>query len=957
MTARNSNDQAPMEFIPQQVDRSGHHRVQLGRQMSIDGDQPIQKTLSATRINNSDIDSSVIFAENNDEGNGELLNEVDTLFSEVDELCPHTHEGGEITKEPKLNKSMNSYTSSVGSSQLKTSFHPFASSLRQPSRRSSSPAPSDDLQVLLNYNGSNNDTLQHKRSSIVGGKHLSDMTFDEKREIFAPERSRDSLVVTDNHESNRDDTTCAGQNQICASRSSVYAPISTGGGLSANGMVSSIDWSSLTKSCKRAKETMRDAMSSHVVVKNMFSTHFTALTAVLALYAKRYLLRMADQVAVEDLLARTIETKRAIRFAISCLAPFGSKSDLYDESARQMRQDLQQIAVEGICSSDDAGEDGNSHHGIHKFLAELIRYSPINYEEMIDIPDGEKYEVMISSLEKNQLSVRTLAARLLCNIVTDNSVAAGMVLLDIPFSPTTEQLEKRMSSEVLELNNECRSEDSTICWTDLIHEVSQIRTTKKLIGIDAEDGDNFDREVLAAVVAALHNLLVSMEMRDSLEEIDSEMKRIEELKRLRNINKGGAVDEECGCDRRGGNEPMFFFDALFEVATNSALINVLLRSVIPTHAVLNTIQPNRPADSSRSKFVPPKANGTPLLEKTSDSATEWISFVLERIVSRGLVLQVLHSAGGSGETTTPEQVVLMSCIRQAMDAYQSSIIQANESGEFDMRRLSIVAKSTHEKVPHPLWGRGDGLRAAVPVLTSLTNEVEKVRNRALTLKSPLDRASKEEYEGELNCINYIIHDILDVLGQCLGKISSQLSNDQCIMAEARSVIGRETSLLRYCCEDLALIVDTLLSSNSGKSARDLNLSLQEQETAISTVRLIGNLVYHCRHNQDLLRTTVIRSKYEKKDGSNDKDDNSSRMGLHVLLSATSLGPACFTLREWCIVAIRNAVENNEANIELVKQLEANAALGDTPELKKLGVKVELDAKGNVVVQKRESDGE
>ena len=64
----------------------------------------------------------------------------------------------------------------------------------------------------------------------------------------------------------------------------------------------------------------------------------------------------------------------------------------------------------------------------------------------------------------------------------------------------------------------------------------------------------------------------------------------------------------------------------------------------------------RPVDSS------------PEVEDSSDSATEWISFVLERIVSRGLLLQVLHSAGGKGDSTTPEQVVLVSCIRQAIDA-------------------------------------------------------------------------------------------------------------------------------------------------------------------------------------------------------------------------------------------------------------------------------------------------
>jgi hypothetical protein len=163
------------------------------------------------------------------------------------------------------------------------------------------------------------------------------------------------------------------------------------------------------------------------------------------------------------------------------------------------------------------------------------------------------------------------------------------------------------------------------------------------------------------------------------------------------------------------------------------------------------------------------------------------------------------------------------------------------------------------------------------------------------------------------------------------------------------VLGRETTLIANCCEDLARIVDVSSANNSGKSARELNLSSDDQETAISTVRLIGNLVYQCQYNQDLLRSTLVVSKSDLKDGNS---SGISRTGLHVLLSATSLGHACFTIREWCIVAIRNAVENNEANIEMVRGLEANEALGDTPELKKLGVKVDLDDKGNVRVQKR-----
>ncbi len=885
------------EFVPEKVDlrRRGMRRGQNGGE-----EKTVENNMLSSNANNvvqnSDIHSSVVFAEDNNDGN--MLDEDVALFSEVDKLCPHDHEGGDIAKEPALTRSLGS--SSASSSQMKGSYLSFASSFRESAKRSIS----------------------------------------------------SSRVLTNELD------------QINTSRSSDYTPINTDGGETTNGMVSSVDWSSLTKSCKRAKETMRDAVSSHVVVKNMFLTHLSALTTVLTLYARRYTdKRVKDtRVAMEEVLTRTIETRRALRFAIVCLAPTLSESDFDYGSAKQTRQQLQVAAVEGerLPSAGKNDENGARHHALQVSLAELIVSAPLPFERMVVIPDGEKYEKMISSLEKNQLSVRTLAARLLCNLVTDNPAAAAKVLFDIPFAPTQEQLEKRMSGQVLATNCDDKLGDSTPTWSDLIHAVSQTQTIKEqAIGVVVEDGRCTDREVLAAVVAALHNLLVSMETHDSFLQIAAEVKRLEKLKqnRLRSMSTISEEEVDKDCDRQSDSEKPI--DALFEAASSPVLVNALLRSTLPATTIIKMLQPppTSTKDSSRPKFVPPNVDQAPV-EDTSDSATEWISFVLERLVSRGLMLQVLRSAGGKGASTTPEQVVLVSCIRQAVDDYQLSLPSATESGAFDMRRLSITAKSRNErKTPHPLWGRGDGLRTAVPVLHSLANEAEKMRKRALQLQSSCDgELSTEEYEGELSCTNHIIHDIRDILAQCLGQSSTQAYNDQCIVAEARSVLGRETTLIANCCEDLAQIVDVSLTKNSGKSARELQLSSHEQETAISTVRLIGNIVYQCQHNQNLLRSTVAFQMAELNAGRSMKDKSVlNRTGLHVLLSATSLGPACFTLREWCIVAIRNAVENNEANIEMVRRLEANEALGDTPELQKMGVKVDLDDKGNVRVQKRDAN--
>ena len=254
------------------------------------------------------------------------------------------------------------------------------------------------------------------------------------------------------------------------------------------------------------------------------------------------------------------------------------------------------------------------------------------------------------------------------------------------------------------------------------------------------------------------------------------------------------------------------------------------------------------------------------------------------------------------------------------------------------------------------------------MLLALANEVEEVRLRANALR---EGKSNEVYDGELNCSIHIIDDICDILAQSLGSHASSAANATdnqrnklCFIADSRSVLGRETTLISSCCKDLARILDTALARNSGRKAREMELSPQDQQTAIVMVRLIANITYQCCYSQDLLRLTPVQIAEFALDTSasskNAADTHSNarlpieRTGLHVILSATSLSPACFTLREWCIIAIRNAVEGNAANTEAVRRLEGNEVMGDTPELQKMGVKVEMDKKGNVHVKKRDS---
>lgn len=54
-----------------------------------------------------------------------------------------------------------------------------------------------------------------------------------------------------------------------------------------------------------------------------------------------------------------------------------------------------------------------------------------------------------------------------------------------------------------------------------------------------------------------------------------------------------------------------------------------------------------------------------------------------------------------------------------------------------------------------------------------------------------------------------------------------------------------------------------------------------------------------------------------------------------------------------IYSVRNAVEGNDASAEFTRQLKANEDQAvDTPELRNLGIKVDLDPNGNVKVSRR-----
>lgn len=1058
----------------------------------------IGTTSARTSLASSDISSSVVFHDESVE-----------LFDEIDELYPHVHEGGKLVSDPharsgvRTDASGSEYASggtAASTMSVSGSRSMLASSLLS-SLRESARASGRDIDVPMgvdslvassndgtlaeiiagledrykssltmsqasiqhrgnsaassspnNDGGSTNNNNINKRESIVGGRQISKMTFEEQRELLAPERSDRSLVV--DMEGGEGDEGAPQKDMLDASEKSLerseksmcyYSPTilpsnpnNDDTAESENVIVSSVDWSSLSKSCKRARDAFRDADSGQMVVKNMFLTHLGALTTVLTLYAKRYCRGAGANnndggtQTLDKIKAQTRETKRALRFAMSCLAPPRSavqENSASDDSggggdggvekyrtARRYRQELQEAAVRGFSSSrlssptgenniertNNGGNNGNResrrhYYGLQIPLCEIIR------------ADNSDFSIL-SSVQDEKRTVRVLAARMLCNLVTDNPLAAEIVLRDVPFSPDLDSALGRSNAGGAGDGHEVPY------WSDLVVATARVSPFDDVSknngkggggkGNEKRDDNSEDREALAAVAAALHNLLTSLESRESLLELDDEMRR-RELAKLERQRRSAELEDgvEIEFARRNATKPI---DVGFEVASNGLLLNALLRNILPARAVLMQAKLERERAeaeaeaeaSSRPQFRPPAAAEP---DDTSDSATEWISLVLERLASRGLLPNMLRSSGSERSgAVTPEQVVLVSCIRQAVDDYHSALTPAGESGGFGRRRLSVDAKRTAGMTvttrPHPLWGRADvaagalsggaaaarttpsrDSRTAVPVLLTLANEAEGFRRRAEALS---DGECEEAYDGEGNCAARVIDDLCDILAQCLGRHATPGNpvggggDDRgatirgCFLADARSVLGRETGLIASCCVDLGRILDAALASNAGKKARELRLSARDQRTAIVMVRLLGNLVYQCRYNQDLLRITPIpmpantvpdATAASSASTSNDRNDAgesgavpSERTGLHVVLSATSLAPACFTLREWCIVAIRNAVEGNAANAETIRRLETNQALGDTPELRRMGVKIETDERGNVQVMRRDS---
>ena len=95
---------------------------------------------------------------------------------------------------------------------------------------------------------------------------------------------------------------------------------------------------------------------------------------------------------------------------------------------------------------------------------------------------------------------------------------------------------------------------------------------------------------------------------------------------------------------------------------------------------------------------------------------------------------------------------------------------------------------------------------------------------------------------------------------------------------------------------------------------------------VGLVRLLGNLVH---------RNEAIQNQ-------------AHALGcVPLVLNAVKLDPRQPMIREWALLATRNLCEGNDAIQEAIRALKAQQVV-DTPELRKMGIKPELDASTNRV---------
>ncbi|GAX28342.1 hypothetical protein FisN_4Hh004 [Fistulifera solaris] len=451
-------------------------------------------------------------------------------------------------------------------------------------------------------------------------------------------------------------------------------------------------------------------------------------------------------------------------------------------------------------------------------------YREVVQKNSIDIWTERVLDILSS--QRGDAKCRLFAAQLLSNLVTQNAHTAQKINKLVSFAPSNSQICSSLQNVVVSFDGDdvAESTSRSFNWVDMM--------------LCASKSNN--REALAAIVAALHNMFASG----------------------------------------------------VELSTNSLLVSTILRQLIAANSIKGLIQ----GESS---------------EDMTDAATEWIVILISKYCKEGKLPSLYRAISGESfvmETCLLEQLVLLHCVRSIVD---DPIGQATDRyGRLGSKVDGFGSLATH---------------------LFLSEILASLLARSFVSKQ-VGSSSKED----TSLVDSASSTILYILSETLTADSEETS-------QIRICMGQNTELIPVACKALGDVYDRITLRNTGRNARETLIDDDEQAQMVGLVRLLGNLAYGCKDNQDAIRQTAVPVPESVTDARHGEE----RGGLHVLLSCTAYSHACFTLREWAVVAIRNVLENNTANQELVEQLEAKQGV-QSAVMNDMGIQVNVEPKSGKV---------
>jgi Spinocerebellar ataxia type 10 protein domain len=304
-----------------------------------------------------------------------------------------------------------------------------------------------------------------------------------------------------------------------------------------------------------------------------------------------------------------------------------------------------------------------------------------------------------------------------------------------------------------------------------------------------------------------------------------------------------------------------------------------------------------------------------------DEATDWIRravVLYSRMYGGGL--RASYTSLAAVLTVVPEQIVYLLLLRKSVESETSS--------------------PQKQQILEPLLGS-----TPAEMGTNLQFLVQLVMMRSSFTNNNNDN-DNDQYDDHDDEMTTATTSALqrDVHHLALELLNETLTDDT---GDRRIVVGTMDGFLDYIISALAIILDDWHARGQGKRSRDAPIMTDDQQRfLINAVRLLGNLTYQCPQNQNALRSSSVRITTPKH--SNNGVDDDDRNGLHILLSTTGLAMSCFSVREWGIVAIRNALENNPANQAVVERLQAERAV-QTTALDDMGLQINISKDGKATV--------